>query len=142
VVLDSGSGFNPEIHLLPEVCARMGFDVIAVDENPLGLAMPWRMGVTRVVGDIRNLPYLDKGADAWVCISTLEHMNRMDKAMTVREGYRVLKPGGLAVITTDETEPAEIMGLLEAVGFQGGPIDPVIGVMLTPRVAWAVAKKP
>lgn len=141
VVLDSGSGFNPEIHLMPEACARMGFDVIAVDGNPLCLSMPQRSGVTRVLADIRQLPYLDRGADAWVCISTLEHMAHEDRAVAIREGYRILKSGGLAVVTTDLNNPAQLSTWMSPFFDVGARIEPNPSVFLNPCVSWAVGVK-
>lgn len=141
VVLDSGSGFNPEIHLMPEVCARMGFDVIAVDGDPLCLSMPQRNGVTRVLADIRQVPYLDRSVDAWVCISTLEHMPQGDREIVIREGYRVLKSGGLAVVTTDLDNPAQLAMWMTPFFDIGARIEPTRGPSLNPRVSWCVGTK-
>src|SRR5262245_6252807 len=126
---------------MPEIMAKMGFDVVAVDSNPLSLAMPQRAGVVRVTGTILVLPYLDCGADAWVCISTLEHMSEPERFMALREGWRVLKPGGLAVVTTDETEPAQLKEWLDQCGFQTGSVAPLHLRMLSPRVAWGIARR-
>jgi len=46
--------------------------------------------------DIRSLPYRDNSFDAVFCLSLLEHMNEIDRA--VGELFRVLKPYGQAVL--------------------------------------------
>lgn len=39
--------------------------------------------------------------DRAYCISTIEHLSRSDLAVTLQEIRRVLKPGGLLIVTTD-----------------------------------------
>lgn len=47
--------------------------------------------------DITNLSYEHESADVFVCISVLQHVFDYDKAIS--EIIRVLKPGGIALIT-------------------------------------------
>jgi ubiquinone/menaquinone biosynthesis C-methylase UbiE len=54
------------------------------------------------VSDIFNLPYKDKVFDKMVASEVLEHLEDPVKALT--EIYRVLKPGGLAVISVPNKE--------------------------------------
>ena len=141
-VLDAGSGFNPEIHLAPYILGNMGFDVLAVDQNPLTMQMPPHQCVTRAQGDICALSELcDNAFSYWICISTLEHMTYEEQHDALLEAKRLLKPGGHVLVTTDETEPERVNTLLQCVGLDVGPIMPQNGTMLSPRVAWAIARK-
>ena len=51
-----------------------------------------------IVGDIHNLPIKDNSIPAIICKSVLEHLEDPKKA--VEELYRVLKPGGKALVYT------------------------------------------
>jgi ubiquinone/menaquinone biosynthesis C-methylase UbiE len=50
------------------------------------------------VADIEHLPFPDAMFDAVMCLGVLEYLNQDEAAL--REMWRVLKPGGHAVITT------------------------------------------
>jgi ubiquinone/menaquinone biosynthesis C-methylase UbiE len=49
-------------------------------------------------GDIEHLPFPDDTFDAVMCLGVMEYLNQDEAAL--REIWRVLKPGGRAVITT------------------------------------------
>ena len=103
------------LHIAPEYCfikrfkALKNLDYITGDiESPLA----------DIKLDIRDIPFEDNTFDTVICNHTLEHVDNDLKAM--KEFYRVLKPGGWAVLnspinekrqTTYEdfsiTEPAE-----------------------------------
>lgn len=64
--------------------------------------MPGR-GVHHVM-DAHDILFKDNTFDAVLCMNMLEHDSDIQK--TLFEGYRVLKPGGLFLVTTvDETHP-------------------------------------
>jgi ubiquinone/menaquinone biosynthesis C-methylase UbiE len=48
--------------------------------------------------DIEQLPFADNSFDGVVCLGVLEYLDRDEAAL--REMWRVLKPGGCAIITT------------------------------------------
>lgn len=50
------------------------------------------------VGDIEHIPFPDNTFDAVVCLGVMEYLEKDETAL--REMWRVLKPGGHAVITT------------------------------------------
>jgi len=50
------------------------------------------------VGDIEHIPFPDNTFDGVVCLGVMEYLEKDEPA--VREMWRVLKPGGRAVITT------------------------------------------
>lgn len=49
-----------------------------------------------IVGDIQNLPFLDRTVGGVICISVLEHVE--DPAKAINEIYRVLENGGKALV--------------------------------------------
>lgn len=72
--------------------------VIGVDFSPLALECCRRRGLTQVVrGQAEAIPLVDGCADAIVATDILEHLD--DDARALAEFFRVLKPGGHAVIT-------------------------------------------
>lgn len=141
-VLDAGTGFNPEIHLLPYILGNMGFPVTALDRNPETRHMPRHRQVHRLVGDMLALPHPDATFQYWVCVSTLEHLPMPAVERALVEMYRVLAPGGTALLTTDETDPALLAQWFQAFGMDSGAVQPLQGAPLTPRVSWAIATKP
>jgi ubiquinone/menaquinone biosynthesis C-methylase UbiE len=50
------------------------------------------------VGDIEQIPFPDNTFDAVMCLGVMEYLDKDEPAL--REMWRVLKPGGRAVITT------------------------------------------
>jgi SAM-dependent methyltransferase len=58
-----------------------------------------RCGSDRLrVGDIEYMPFRDNAFDAVVCLGVLEYLDTDERAL--REMWRVLKPGGTAVVST------------------------------------------
>ncbi len=53
------------------------------------------------VADARSLPYDDASFDCCAFISVLEHVRRGDDDRVLGELHRVLRPGGMLVLTTD-----------------------------------------
>lgn len=141
-VLDAGAGYNDEIHLLPYILGNMGYDVTAVDANAASLDMPKHSEVERILGDITLLDLPDDSFDVWCCISVLEHMRESDKALALHEAFRVLRSGGLALLTTDHTPPEETTEWFKSAGFLIGPVAPPFGPMLAPPVSYIVAQRP
>lgn len=141
-LLDSGAGFDPTIHILPQALEAKGWHVIAVDANPECLKIPGEH-VVRWVDDIRHLWRWQGGAfDVWLCISTLEHLlNEEERLRTVQAGVGCLRPGGRALLTADFIPPQRLLGYLRYAGCSVGAIDLTPGT-LTPPVSWAIGQKP
>jgi predicted SAM-dependent methyltransferase len=57
-----------------------------------------------VVCDIRKLPYEDNSVDRILASDILEHIGRLEVEKTLREWYRVLKPGGILIIKTPNVD--------------------------------------
>lgn len=81
-----------------------------VNVDGRNLATDWENAIYQLgnlsveMADVQELPYPDNSFDKVVCISTIEHVPDDRKAIT--EMMRVLKPGGLLLITT-EYNPTE-----------------------------------
>lgn len=104
VVVDLGCGGT----FFPFSVARLGFEVCCVDIDPvcildLGRARehvpcsPGRLNVQLISGE--ELPFADGSVDVIYCISVLEHIPGF--AHTIEEMARVLKPGGMLLLTID-----------------------------------------
>jgi SAM-dependent methyltransferase len=100
-VLDAGSGNGSLLVAL----ARRGYRVEGVDLSPASVAYSrrWiqRLGLAGRaavrVGDVARLPYSDECFDGLVSGEVLEHLPDDQKALG--EAYRVLRPGGVCVVT-------------------------------------------
>lgn len=110
--LDAGSALNYEFVLSSAALAEKKITIVTL--APEGQAF-WRLGVSYVFGDLRNLDFRDERFDSVACISTIEHVG-MDNTMytdldiarrtdpgefllAVSELKRVLKPGGTLFIS-------------------------------------------
>lgn len=103
-VVDLGSG----VTFFPFSIARLGYRVTCVDVDPI-----CAQDIPRAAKMIPNapgsvdfrltesgvLPFQDNEVDAVYCISVLEHIP--NPAKTVSEIARILKPGGLLILTID-----------------------------------------
>jgi len=95
-VLDLGCGTG-------EVSAqliRLGYEVWGLDiAEPMVRYARDRCRSNRFrVGDMERLPFPDDAFDAVVCLGVIEYLAADDRAL--REIWRVLRPGGTAVIST------------------------------------------
>ena len=90
---------------LVPLLARAGDEVHGVDADPetVAAAVARCDGTLRATrADVRRLPYPDRHFDAVVSTSTLDHFERFDDVRTsLRELHRVLRPGGVLVLTLD-----------------------------------------
>lgn len=104
VVVDVGSG----VTFFPFALGTLGYDVVCTDTDPicrtdleravpLVSAAPGRVSFRMI--EQGRLPLSDGEAGVATCISVLEHIP--DFESTVRELARVVRPGGLAVLTND-----------------------------------------
>src|SRR6185437_15825588 len=103
-VLDAGSGVTYFPYFLRREIPRS--EITCFDSNktyhPMFAAVNATMGESKVKfseGWLQKLPFADDNFDAVCCISVLEHTNNYDEILD--EFARVLRPGGLLVITFD-----------------------------------------
>jgi ubiquinone/menaquinone biosynthesis C-methylase UbiE len=64
-----------------------------------------------VVADARRIPLSDQSIDAIVSAHTIEHIERGQQWGFVKELYRILKPGGIAIIATPDRQVWEWQGI-------------------------------
>lgn len=91
-VLDIGSGWGA-------VTGRLGEwgEVLGVEPSPVARAEAERRGVHVIEGTAERLPVADGWADIAIAADVIEHLP--DDAAAMLEVVRVLRPGGVALIT-------------------------------------------
>lgn len=57
-----------------------------------------------VKADLNALPYADNSVDEIACIQVIEHIHYAESEKVISEMYRVLRPGGFAVIECPDIE--------------------------------------
>ncbi len=73
---------------------------VGVDAEPLALAFCRKRGLPRLVGaSATALPFAGASLDACLCLDLLYHRAVASDAQALAECHRVLRPGGLLVIT-------------------------------------------
>jgi SAM-dependent methyltransferase len=103
-VMDAGSGVTYFPYLVCETLPRASFVCVDNDKSyhrqfeEINKGTPHKR-VVFVEASLQKLPQDDKSFDAICCISVLEHTDRY--AEILREFRRVLRPGGLLVLTFD-----------------------------------------
>ncbi len=144
LVVDAGSGFAMGAHMLPYMLGNLGFNVLALDADARSLQMEPHPRVARALADIARPSFLaDASIAYWVCVSVLEHLDGPVQADTIREAFRLLKPGGLAILTVDHSQPRVLTESCESAGFLVGPADDTQhGEPTDPPVSAIVAVKP
>lgn len=92
-VLDVGCGSGRYLLALD----RNGYKVVGADLSREALA-PLDPQCTRVVADVRQLPFSDRSFDAVTCYGVLQHLARGGRAKAAAELFRVLRHQGLAFV--------------------------------------------
>jgi SAM-dependent methyltransferase len=119
--LDTGCGVTP----LAQVMAGRGVQVAACDSDQhvidgLGCLLPetiYGVEVDYATQDLTALDYPDAAFDAVSCISVLEHIPAPLDQQALSELLRVLKPGGLLVLTVDFAPSAVGPAILARTGY-------------------------
>ncbi|MGB1286773.1 MAG: class I SAM-dependent methyltransferase [Aggregatilineales bacterium] len=96
VILEAGSGLSAVVIALRE----KGYNVMGMDYavNALHISQQYDKSLPLYAGDIHQLPHPDNSIDAYLSFGVLEHFEHgMQPAL--REAYRILKPGGVLVMT-------------------------------------------
>ncbi len=85
--------------------SRMGIDIEGVDfsEPAINFLNEWKrnkkFNVNFKVGDVTKLPYNDENLRGYISLGVVEHFVE-GPHKPIAEAYRVLEPGGIAIITT------------------------------------------
>jgi ubiquinone/menaquinone biosynthesis C-methylase UbiE len=96
-ILEGGCGFGAWC----EWFHQRGHYIIGVeyDKNIVDKAKKFKPDVAVELGDITKLNYPDNSFDAYISLGVIEHFEHGPQA-ALKEAYRILKPGGLAFVTT------------------------------------------
>ncbi len=146
-LLDMGCGFEPGIHVMPEICAALGWQVEAIDNLDSywhGARDHWIRNaehplISRRVLDMMHTDYPSETFDVVLSISVLEHVTPEQRIETLQEARRVLKPGGMLVVTMDAAWPStNVPGF--HFGFPFVPTEPLKNIEGAP-VAFLVGTK-
>jgi SAM-dependent methyltransferase len=108
--LDAGCGVTP----LCQVIAARGVQTDACDVDrqlidhlrALNTEFIYGCRVTFSCQDLTRTTFADATFDAISCISVLEHIPAASDQLAIMELLRILKPGGILVLTVDYTPPA------------------------------------
>ena len=101
-VLDIGCGTGP----LLEQLVHQGSKAIGVDSSQ-GVLEAARQRVPQAtfhLGSVTEIPLPDGSVDAATLIEVVEHLDDSTLDAAIREARRVLRPGGLLLITTPNSE--------------------------------------
>lgn len=96
IILEAGSGLSAAVIDL----RRKGFNVVGLDYavNALRISHHYDATLPLLAGDVHALPYAENSLGAYLSFGVLEHFEHgMGPALA--EAYRVLKPGGILVLT-------------------------------------------
>lgn len=96
LILEAGSGLSAVVITL----RQLGYRVIGLDyaENALHISRQYDSTLPLFAGDVHALPCADNSLGAYLSFGVLEHFEQgMQPALV--EAYRVLKPGGMLVLT-------------------------------------------
>ena len=96
VILDLGSGAG----VFTRLCQRLGYEVISLDYS---MDMLRYSKVNGVCGDGCRLPFRNNLFDIVLCLDVIEHVYKPFSLL--KETYRVLKPGGKIILSTDNITP-------------------------------------
>jgi SAM-dependent methyltransferase len=134
LIIDLGSGAT----FFPFAIARLGYSVIAVDadaraktsmDRAIGAVSTGAGEVTSLMSDARLMALETDSVDGVYCISVLEHIP--DFESVIAEVQRVLRPGGVFVLTFDvdlrgnfELGPASFTRLMQTLHASFSPMYP------------------
>jgi len=98
-VLEVGCGRGFYLKTLKTVWPDLVITGVDVNQNYLDVARGYLgdLGVGLIRGDATDLPFTDNSFDRIIATEVLEHIP--DDQKVVSEMYRVLKPGGIAMVT-------------------------------------------
>jgi 2-polyprenyl-3-methyl-5-hydroxy-6-metoxy-1,4-benzoquinol methylase len=103
---------------------KAGLDVQGIDLDPTRIQPLWdEHGIEVDTGDIESepLPYDEDSYDLIIFTEMLEHL-RVNPLHSVREMARVLRPGGLLLLSTPNITPLHRVGFLFGRDYQGDPV--------------------
>ena len=103
----------------------MGYNIEGVDINPDRMGNLWQkysISAHKIDVEQEPLPYLDNSIDVAFFAEMLEHL-RINPIFTLREIYRILKPGGRMILSTPNITLYLRLLVLLGVSYQGDPVE-------------------
>ena len=96
LILEAGCGLGKEVIQLSD----LGYQVIGLDyiEEALHKIRSFRKDSRLTAADVHALPFRDESLDAYLSFGVVEHFE-FGPEPTLREAWRVLRKGGLLVLT-------------------------------------------
>ena len=106
-IVDIGCGMPPLFLEKTRFARKIGIDLRGGE--PAG-------SVETIAFDVRSgpLPLPDASANAVACLAMIEHVAPADAPFLLREARRILKPGGMLVLTTPTRAAAPLLRILAA----------------------------
>ena len=140
-VVEAGSGLGRYLFYLN----LLKFDVVGVDVSPVSITKCLNFtkaeGLDRIritKSDVRRMPFLDNSFSAYISLGVVEHFEE-GPYEALKEAFRVIKPGGMAIISTPNRFALQILhGKLIKVTW--GSIKSLLNTMGIHR--WKISKKP
>jgi SAM-dependent methyltransferase len=108
-ILEVGSGRGT---LACRLANELQCEIVAADTSAAMVAASTELGISTILGDVRDLPFPDDSFDVVVAAWMLYHVSPLDQALA--ELARVLRPGGRLVAVTNGRE--HLAELWNAVG--------------------------
>ncbi len=96
VHLEAGSGLSAVVMTL----RQRGYNLIGMDYavNALEISRDYDPSLILTAGDVHHLPFADNSLDSYLSFGVLEHFEH-GMLPALREAYRILRPGGVLVLT-------------------------------------------
>ncbi len=122
LILEAGCGLGHVVYYL----RQRGYNVAGVDYVPEALQpeIAHKLGLPLMAADVHQLPYATDSLNGYLSFGVVEHFENGPMA-ALREAFRVLKPGGVLILTVPHPNFVEslrnfanrvIPGRLERVG--------------------------
>jgi SAM-dependent methyltransferase len=94
-IVDCGAGTGRNLDWLREYG-----DAVGVELSPTGLARGRALGRRLVAGSVAALPFADESVDLTTSFDVLYCLDDATERRAIAEMWRVLRPGGIAIINT------------------------------------------
>jgi len=124
-ILDVGYGGGTFMPTLVRLCHELhGIDTLPKPKDVEGILKKQNVRAKLITGSIFKTPYKEDYFDTVVCISVLEHFITRELNESIREMYRILKPGGYLIMGFPSKNLLTDFIIKNILGFTPGEIHP------------------